>query len=197
MKHESEKSLSFKARDAIEGVDPLFVERWSPRAFEKTDIATSALERIMDAARWSPSCFNEQPWRFYTSTAETFDKCLACLVDANQAWAKDASVIGFVVAKTHFARNGKENNWSAFDSGSAWMAMTLQARIEGLYTHGMAGVEFDRVADLLKLDPEHDKVLMAFVIGKAASRDNLTEEQLEKETPNARKALSEIWSPVK
>ena len=73
-------------------------KRWSPRAFEKTSIDDATLERIMQAARLSPSCFNAQPWRIYTSTDATFDDYLNLLVEGNQGWAKDTSVLGFMVA---------------------------------------------------------------------------------------------------
>ena len=89
--------MDFSQRDPVKGVDPQFIERWSPRAFEPGELAPGQLERLLDAARWAPSCFNEQPWRFYISTGETFDSYLSLLVEANQAWAKNASAIGFLM----------------------------------------------------------------------------------------------------
>ncbi len=147
----------------------------------------------MDAARWSPSCFNAQPWRFYTSTESTFNEFLALLVEANQVWAKDTSIIGFLVAQQHFEHNGKANAYAEFDSGAAWMAMSLQARLEGLYTHGMGGIKADEVAKYLALDTQKHKVLMGFTIGKLADLHTLDDEQRSKEVPNQRKELSEVW----
>src|SRR5690554_6120426 len=92
--------ISFAQRDPLAGVDPLFVTRWSPRAFAKGTVDQAVLARLMDAARWSPSCFNEQPWRFYTSTAETFADYLDLLGEGNQTWAVNASVLGFLIGKT-------------------------------------------------------------------------------------------------
>jgi nitroreductase len=150
----------------------------------------------MDAARWSPSCFNAQPWRFYTSTDNTFDDFLNLLVEGNQGWAKDNAVIGFLVGEKNFEHNGKPNEWSAFDSGAAWMSMTLQARMEGLYTHGMGGIKAAEAADYLGIDTDTADVLMGFTIGKLADLSQLDEEQRENETPNSRKGLSEIWHSV-
>lgn len=192
----SKQIINFDARDTSTGVDSLFIQRWSPRAFQKTTIDEPTMNRIMDAARWSPSCFNAQPWRIYTSTDNTFDDFLSLLVEANQGWAKDNAVIGFIVAEKHFEHNGKVNDYSAFDSGAAWMSMTLQARMEGLYTHGMGGIKAAQAAEYLGIDTDAADVLMGFTIGQLADLSQLDEEQRENETPNSRKELSEIWHSV-
>jgi len=94
----SKPSINFDARDNSSCVDDLFIQRWSPRTFQKTSIDDATMQRIMDAARWSPSCFNAQPWRFYTSTTNTFDDFLNLLVEGNHGWAKDNAVIGFLAS---------------------------------------------------------------------------------------------------
>ena len=185
--------FDFSARDADNNADPLFVQRWSPRAFTKTAMDSAALERILHAARWSPSCFNAQPWRIYTSSEASFETFLDCLVPANQAWAKDNAVLGFMVAQRHFEHNGKPNAWAEFDCGAAWMSLSLQARMEGYYTHGMGGFDADKATQMLELDPDQYKVVMAFSIGAVADPDTLDAEQRQNETPNARKTLADIW----
>jgi nitroreductase len=185
----------YSDRDPLDGVNPLLVERWSPRAFAPGAIDDTVLGRIVDAARWAPSCFNEQPWRFYTSTQSTFDDYLGLLMEGNRGWAASASVIGFLVAKTRFAHNGKDNDYHAFDSGAAWMAMSLQARSEGLFTHGMAGIDKQGVADYLKLDPQNEAVLMGFVIGRLGDSLELDPAMQSREKPSPRKPLQEIWNP--
>lgn len=184
------QKLDFSKRQTDTGLAPLFTERWSPRAFQAFDIDTEVLTRIMDAARWSPSCFNAQPWRIYTSSNASFNDFLNLLVEGNQGWAKDTSVIGFIVAQKHFEHNGKPNSYAQFDCGAAWMAMTLQARMEGLYTHGMGGIYADKAAEYLGIDTQAQEVIMGFTIGKLA---DLQGEQLKTEVPNERKALDQIW----
>ncbi|MBU2712312.1 nitroreductase family protein [Zooshikella harenae] len=187
-------SIDFSARDVVPGVDRLFIERWSPRAFEQKKIDQTTLTRLFDAARWSPSCFNEQPWCFYTSTEQTFSDFLALLQEGNQVWAKNASVIGFLVGNTQFTRNNKPNSSYQLDCGAAWMAMTLQARMEGLYTHGMAGIHYEAVAQYLQLG-DNQQVLMGFVIGYLGDKTMLNDSMQAKEKPSSRKALAEIWQP--
>lgn len=187
-------SSNQNARQTIPEVAPMFTERWSPRSFKKQAISQQVLTRIMEAARWAPSCFNAQPWRIHTSTDATFNDYLDLLMEGNQVWAKNASVIGFFTAETHFEHNGKPNKFNAFDSGAAWMSLTLQANKEGLYTHGMGGIKSDEVAKYLELDADKEQVLMGFVIGYKDDPEKLPEDMQKKEKLSDRKPLSEIWN---
>nr|WP_246480053.1 nitroreductase family protein [Motiliproteus sediminis] len=180
-------------RDPFAGVSPLFVERWSPRAFDSTPIDPDTLQRVMDAARWSPSCFNEQPWRFHTATDATFDQFVELLQEGNRGWAQHAGVIGFLSVLTRFRHNGKANASAELDCGAAWMAMSLQARMEGLYTHAMAGIDHAAADRYFGLDGEQQRVLIGFVIGYPADRGQLPDNLRQREQPSARKPLAEIW----
>lgn len=184
-------SPDFSARDPLPGTDPLQVLRWSPRAFVKTAISDADVELLFEAARWAPSCFNAQPWEFHISTDNNFDDYLNLLVEGNQLWAANASLLGFVVVRKSFPHNGKPNAYAEFDAGAAWMAMTLQARQMGLYTHGMGGIKHEEVARYLKLDDDH-KVVCGLAIGVAATAETLPDELAAKEKPSPRKPLAEV-----
>ena len=184
-----ETSIDFSKRNPEVGVDKVFYQRLSPYAFKSTPVSKQQLTSIFDAARWSPSCYNDQPWLFITSTEKTHDLFVSLLVEANQAWAKMAPVIGFVVANRHFRHNGSDNVFFQFDSGAAWMALTLQARLLGLYTHGMGGVKFDQVYGALGIDKSKQQVLSAFVIGEI----NIEENNKNPKSISPRKSLGEIW----
>ena len=185
--------VDFSQRDPVSGVLPLLHERWSPRSFAPFEIDIATQTRLFDAARWSPSCFNAQPWRFYTSNADNFGEYLSLLNEKNQEWAQHASLIGFLIGKKLFEHNGKPNPTYALDCGSAWMAMTLQARHENLYTHGMAGILKDEIVDYFKLDTDKEEVMMGFAIGKIGDPQQLSEDMRAKETPSARKSLQDVW----
>nr|ABZ79369.1 putative nitroreductase [uncultured bacterium] len=189
----NEYEIDFSQRDPIEGVDQLFYQRWSPRAYQSKPVSDEKLQQIFDAARWSQSCFNEQPWLFITSKPKSQSTFVNLLVEGNQNWAKQAPVIGFVVARKNFLRNGNENAHAAFDAGSAWMALTLQARMLGLYTHGMAGIQYEEVYIQFQLDTEEYQVICGFTLGYLDKPDTLPEEMRSKEQPSPRKALAEIW----
>lgn len=193
MRFKSHYVPDFSDRKSEPITDTLFSERWSPRAFKKSSIPDVALDAIFDAARWSPSCFNEQPWQFFTTTDKHFELFLSLLVEANQVWAKNASLLGFIVARKHFARNDKPNATANFDCGAAWMALTLQAKLFGLFTHGMAGIKYDEVYTALDINPATHDVICGFALGVLDSPDNLPEELRDKEKPSPRVALSDIW----
>jgi nitroreductase len=193
MKYQNSYKIDYSLRVPKPEVDELFHQRWSPRSFRKIEIKQNEMESIIDAARWSQSAFNEQPWRFLTSTDGTFDKFLNLLVDRNQMWAKNASVLGFIITKKQFSHNEKTNRWANFDTGAAWMGLTLQARKFGLYTHGMAGIKQDEVYEAFGIDKAKYRVICAFAIGVIDEPDKLDESFRKMEKPSSRKPLDEIW----
>lgn len=173
-------------------VDALFVERWSPRAFDPSPIDEATLNTLFEAARWAPSCFNEQPWLFlYAATEAERDRFCGLLAEANQVWAKRAPVLAFALARKHFTRNGKPNRHAMFDTGAAWMSLTLQARMLGLYTHGMAGIDVDAIRAELGV-PDDYEVVCGIAIGRIGDPATLPEEKREMEQPNSRKPLAEV-----
>jgi nitroreductase len=187
-------SIDYSQRDPAQGVDTLLYSRWSPRSYQKTDIPLDTLRAIFDAARWTQSCFNDQPWMFLTSSGEQdFEKFLGFLTSKNQQWAQNTSLIGFILARKHFVHNGKPNTWAQFDSGAAWMALTMQARMLGLYTHGMAGIKTPDIYTEFHIPEETYDVLCGFTIGVLDRPEKLPEDMATREKPSPRKPLDELW----
>jgi len=185
----------FSQRDPAAGVEDFLWQRWSPRSFRKVEIPAGVLNAILDAARWAPSCFNEQPWLILTSSnPEEFQLYHSLLTEKNQAWTFSASILGFMVARRHFAHNGKPNRWAGFDTGSAWMNLTFQARRFGLYTHGMGGIKLEEIYRALAIPEEDYEVICGFALGAIEAPEKLpTEELREREVPSGRRPLGEIW----
>jgi nitroreductase len=100
--------------------------------------------------------------------------------------------LGFTFARRKFARNDKPNDWAAFDSGAAWMALNLQARMLGLYAHGMAGFDREKSYDILGVPESEYEVLCAFALGRYGDREALPDNMKKDEQPNSRKPLTEI-----
>ena len=168
------------------------VNRWSPRAFEPVDMKEEDLLAMFDAARWAPSSYNNQPWRFIYAlrgTAE-WDKLFSLLIEFNQSWAKNSSAIVLIASKKTF-ENGKPSLTHQFDTGSAWQNFSLEAVRRGYYTHGMQGFDYEKAYELLNI-PEDYEVLSMTVVGKKASPDTLPDELREKEVQSDRKPISEI-----
>jgi len=174
-------------------ISSIFINRWSPRAFDPKPVDDNILRSLFEAARWSPSCYNEQPWLFcYATSKEDLRRYRGNLSEFNQVWTSRAPVLGFIFAKKNFDKNNKRNDWAEFDSGAAWMAMTLQARMLGLYTHGMAGFDRDKVYDVTGVPREDYQALAAFAIGRYGDRDALPDDMKENEQPNTRKPLKNM-----
>ena len=103
-------------------IHPLLAERWSPRAFEDREVSGDVLNSLLEAARWAPSCFNDQPWFFLVARrqdTEEFERMLSCLVEGNRSWAKNAQVLMITVSRTIFEHNGKPNRHWSHDLGLA------------------------------------------------------------------------------
>ena len=87
------------ARFPDHAIDPLFVERRSPRAFTGESLPEAELLRMFEAARWAPSAYNSQPWRFLYALRETPDwpTFFDLIVPGNQKWVKDTGAIVILV----------------------------------------------------------------------------------------------------
>ena len=178
-------------------IDPMFIERWSPRAFTGEPIAETELLTLIEAARWAPSSYNSQPWRFLYARCGTpaFAKFLDLLVPFNQSWAKTASALIFVVSNSMMRTAGSDQDvpsrTHSFDAGAAWMSLALQAFRSGWHTHGMAGFDADRAFAELNV-PEGYRVEAAIAVGRRADKSILPEGLQAREAPNDRQPLSAI-----
>ena len=178
------------------GVDPLFLSRWSPRAFTGEPIPHETLMTMFEAARWAPSCFNMQPWRFLYATrdGEHWVRFLNLLIPYNQDWAKNASVLGVVVSKTLLERPNRDPvpaHSHSYDAGAAWAQLALQAWKLGWAAHGMIGFDIPRAYLELHV-PEHHRVEAAFAIGRPTTADVLPEALAAREHPSDRQPLADM-----
>ena len=182
-------------RTAHPKVHSLFVDRWSPRAFDESAIPDEDLEAIFAAAGLAPSAFNYQPWKFlYARRGDAnWERFLSLLVPFNASWAKDAGVLVFIVSDTRHRQGESESDFysHSFDAGAAWAQMALQATLLGYHAHGMTGLEFDKARAELGL-PEDIRLEAAVAIGRRDHPDRLPEGLREREVPSDRKPVGEI-----
>ncbi len=180
-------------RIASARVDALFIDRWSPRAFAAEPLTDADIASLFEAARWSPSSFNGQPWLFVYETdgpdREVFDSILN---PRNRLWASKAPFLGFVFANTRTA-DGREPRTAQFDAGAAWMALALQAHLLGIRTHAMAGIDVEAAHEKLGVDKKHYTAMCGFAAGRIGPPEALPPELQERERPrDDRKPLGEI-----
>ena len=179
-------------RKSEHDVDEIFIKRWSPRAIGKKDFTEDDLASLFEAARWTPSSFNVQPWRFlYAMNGdENWSTFFGLLGEFNQMWAKDAGALIVVLSKKT-NDEGKPNVTSSFDTGSAWMSLALQARMKNFIAHGMAGFDYEKARKILNVQDDYNVEAM-LAIGTQGDVENLHERMQKSEKPNERKHVKEF-----
>lgn len=180
-------------RKAQYPIDPMFINRWSPRAMSGEDITKTELMTLFEAAHWAPSSFDGQPWRFVYAHRETaeWDTLFNLLVPANQIWAKNAAVLMVIVSRDTFEYNNKSSRTHSFDAGSAWMSLALQASIMNLVAHGMEGFDYDRARTDLQI-PDGYTVEAMVTVGRHGDKNLLPPDLQKAETPSDRKPVEEV-----
>lgn len=168
----------------MEPIHELLQHRFSPRAFTDAPVGRETIRTLIEAARWAPSSYNEQPWRFIVATKDEpaeYQRLLDCLVPGNQAWAKSAPVLMLSVASSAFSRNDKPNRHAFHDVGLAVSQLILQASVHGLQAHQMAGFDRDRARETYRI-PDGFEPVAAIAIGVSeeapASRSRKAQDEI-------------------
>ena len=174
-------------------VHPLILSRWSPRAMTGEELTDKEIDSLFEAARWAPSSYNGQPWRFIYAKRNTphWDKLFGLMVEFNQSWTKNATVLVVVVSRKTFEHNGKPSRTHSFDTGAAWENLALEANARGLVAHGMEGFDYDKAQKELGV-PQDYEVMAMIAIGKRAPKETLPTQLQANEVPSTRKPLKEI-----
>lgn len=174
-------------------IEPIFWRRWSPRAMSGAPISRAELMSLFEAARWAPSTYNEQEWRFLYATRDGahWKTFFDLLLPANQVWCARAAVLIVVASQRVFSRNNKPNPVHTFDAGAAFENLCLQGSSMGLVVHGMAGFDNDKARASL-LVPEDFKIEAMIAVGRPGDPADLPAELREREFPTDRKPVGEI-----
>jgi len=186
---------NLKQAPAVEGVIPAVLNRWSPRSFADREVSPADLRKVFEAARWSASAYNEQPWRFLVGTRNSaaYKKIFSALIGFNQGWAGAAPVLILGAASTQFAHNGTANAYALYDLGAAAGALSLQAAELGLRTHSMAGFDHDAARRAFGI-PEDYALGAVIALGYQGEPAALGHEQMitMETAPRERKPLSDL-----
>lgn len=174
----------------------IFSERWSPRAFSDQPVEPEKLRRMLEAARWTMSSLNEQPWRYVVASRhennDAYEKLLHCLNEGNQSWAQNAPVLMMSFYKTTFARNARPNRCAAHDLGAASAALTFQATAMDLYVHQMAGIKKDVAREVFGV-PDDVEPMAGLAVGYLGDPAMLGENRQNSErSPRSRKRLDDF-----
>lgn len=179
-------------------IHDIIANRWSPRAYDANKaLSQKQIISLLEAARWAPSCFGDEPWRFVVwdkNQDETaWEKAYDCIVPGNQTWAKDAPVLILICADTLFSHNQKPNRWANYDTGAAAVSLCLQATSMGLVTHQMGGFDGEKTHAAFGI-PEQIEMMSMLAVGYAADADTLSDEFKERAlAPRKRRPLGELF----
>jgi len=171
-------------------VDPLFIGRWSPRAFTGEAIDGQDLLTAFEAARWAPSSLNAQPWRFVFARRgqARFDDFLDLLAERNRQWAHKAGALVFFLAYKDKVMPSPSH---AFDTGAAWANFAHQLHLLGYATRAIGGFDRARAPGVLGA-PASFHIHAAVAVGRPAHAHTLPETLREREGPSSRRPLSEL-----
>lgn len=187
-----------KPADTAQPIEKVMAERWSGRAYDPTVMVTAEeITALCEAARWAPSCFGDEPWRYLVcdknSDLDAWEKLLSALVPGNQEWAKNAPVLIVTASVPNFSQNDKPNRWSGYDTGAASISLCLQATAMGLMSHQMGGFDDKVLRESFNI-PADIHIWSVIAIGHQAALDNLSEEQLERElSPRKRRPVEQAF----
>lgn len=182
-----------RPRKSTYPINPLILNRWSPRSMTGQDLDNEEIMPLFEAARWAPSSYNNQPWRFIYAKRNTehWERLFNLLAEGNKTWAINSSLLVVVISRKNFERNEKPARTHQFDAGSAWENLALEAFSRGLVAHGMQGFDYDKARIDLEI-PDNFEVMAMIAIGKKGPREDLPPELQEKEKLTDRKPLTDI-----
>lgn len=176
-------------------IQRIIADRWSPYGFADRPVSETDLSSLFEAARWSASSYNEQPWTYFVATKKDhseFQRLLSCLVPANQEWAKAAPVLVLAVVSLRFAKTGKDNHAAVHDLGLASATLVMEATARDLSVHQMIGILPDTARELYQI-PAHHEPWTALAIGYKAHANELLDGFHERDlTPRQRKPISQF-----
>lgn len=179
-------------------IHPLIADRWSGRAYDASrPVSREQVISLLEAARWAPSCYGDQPWRFVVwdrgVDAAGWQAAFGTLAPGNQEWVKDAAVLVLVAADTLFNHNGQPNRWAQYDTGAAAVNLCLQAEALGMMAHQMGGFDPEKIRVVAGVPEQY--VLMAMIsVGYPADPATYSAAVGEREnTPRKRRALGELF----
>ncbi|HEY9079581.1 nitroreductase family protein [Magnetovibrio sp.] len=182
-------------------IDDIFVERWSPRAFDGQPMPHADLLSVLEAARWAPSAYNYQPWRFVYAHRDDpqWRAFVDLLVPFNAGWAQHASALVFVLSDTVMvdetsggtSDGATPSRSHSFDAGAAWAQLALQATRLGYQARAMAGVDFDRAQERLGA-PQRYRIEVAIALGRSTSPDHLDDALHKRDDEHQRRPVEEL-----
>lgn len=176
-------------RNSEHEVSPLFLNRWSPRSYTDQKVSEAVLNQLLEAARWAPSSYNLQPWRFFIANTDAqLEVFKQFIIPFNRTWTDNIPQM-ILLASAKSTPTGDPNGAHAFDAGAAWAHIALQATLLGLSTHAVGGFDRAKARELLKVSDDLE-LHAIIVIGYQGEKEVLNETLQEREKPSPRNPIA-------
>lgn len=171
-------------------INDLAARRWSPRAFDATQgVSAGQQMALIEAARWSPSCFGAEPWRFLvwnrTTDPAGWQQAFDCLSENNRKWCKKVPLLFMSCAGATFEHNGQANRWAQYDTGMAALSLSLEAVAQGLVAHQMGGFDIAKARAAFAI-PDDFMPMAMIAVGHQAAVDTIEDEETRQKELKAR-----------
>lgn len=172
-------------------INELLARRWSGRGFDPSrQISRQHVTALLEAARWTPSCYGEEPWRYIVcdkATNETaWRNAFVCFGQGNQIWAVNTPLFLLTVSNTILENNGLANQWGKYDTGAASMSLCIQATELGLMVHQMGGFDAEMARQKFNIPDQYDPMSM-LAIGYQLPLESIPEELRAREMSDRRR----------
>lgn len=171
-------------------INELAARRWSPRAFDaQRGVTPAQAAALIEAARWAPSCFGAEPWRFLMWNRATdpagWQQAFDCLSDNNKKWAGKVPLLLLACAGATFEHNGQTNRWAQYDTGMAALSLSLEAVAQGMIAHQMGGFDIAKVRAAFAI-PDDFMPMAMIAVGYQASPETIDDEETRQKELKAR-----------
>lgn len=180
-------------RQPEHAINELILKRWSARAMNGEIVSDEDLFSVLEAGKWAPSAFNNQPWRFIYAkpTTKFWNKLFLPLSDFNKDWVEKAGALILIISRQKFTHNEKDNQTASFDAGAAWQSLALEATSRGLVVHAMSGFDYDTMRTNLNI-PELYKIEAIVALGHPGRLEDLSPELQAREQISSREKLANL-----
>jgi len=166
-------------------IHELIASRWSGRAYDSSrPVEREQLISLLEAARWAPSCYGDQPWRFIVfdrmTNMSAWEKAQLCLAEGNREWAKHAPLLLLACADSVMSKNGNPNRWGQYDTGAATISLCLQATALGLMVHQMGGFDLEKTREAFDVPAQYELMAM-MTVGYQLAEDEIPADMKDRE----------------
>ncbi|CAG2170309.1 unnamed protein product [Oppiella nova] len=172
---------AIQARKPERPIHPLLLSRTSPREMTGQEVSDDELRVMFEAARWAPSHYNLQPWRFVYAKRNTthWQPFMDLLWPLNQQWAQTAGALVIVLSNKWWLYKGEKQliPTHSYDTGAAWISMALEGTARGLVVHGMGGFDYDKAYQLLGVIKDTHNIDAMIAIGKRPAKEDRKQQE--------------------